>query len=44
MTVSPWIISRVIGVVLAGFLFIHYLGMPYGLIAAVATALLFLPA
>jgi hypothetical protein len=44
MTLSPWIISRCIGVALAAFLWIHYLGMPYGLIAAVATALLFLPA
>jgi hypothetical protein len=37
------IIVRVIGVLLAGFLFVHFLGMPYGLLAGVATALLFLP-
>ncbi len=44
MTMTPWLIVRIIGVCLAGFLWIHYLGMPYGIMAAIATALLFLAA
>lgn len=43
MTLTVPLITRIIGVIIAGFLWIHYLGMPYGLIASVATALLFLP-
>lgn len=43
MTMTIPTITRIVGAVLAGYLWIHYLGMPYGLLAAVATALLFLP-
>jgi hypothetical protein len=42
MTVTVPVIMRIIGVVLAGFLWVHYLGMPFGLLASVATALLYL--
>jgi hypothetical protein len=43
MTFNTVTIIRIIGVILAGFLWIHFQGMPWGLLSAVATALLFLP-
>jgi len=43
MTLTIPLVTRIIGTVLSAFLFVHYLGMPYGLLAGVATALLFLP-
>jgi len=43
MTMSIPTITKIIGAVLATYLWIHYLGMPYGLIAGVATALMVLP-
>lgn len=33
---------RIIGVALATFLWYHYLGLPWGLLAGCATAMLFL--
>ncbi len=43
MQVSVPTVTKIIGCLLAGFLWIHYLGMPYGLLAGVATALVVLP-
>jgi len=43
MNLTIPLVTRIVGVVIAGFLFVHFLGVPYGLLAAVATALLFLP-
>ncbi len=43
MSISIPTITKIIGAALATFLWIHYLGMPYGLMAGIATALLVLP-
>ena len=43
MTLTPWTVAKIVGAVLAGYLWVHYLGMPNGLIAAVATILLLVP-
>lgn len=40
---NPITILRVAGAALATFLFVHYLGMPYGLLAGCAVAMLFIP-
>lgn len=34
---------RIVGVVLSGFIFVHYQGMPWGLLSAASVACLFLP-
>ena len=36
-------ILRIVGVVLGTYLFVHYLGIPYGLLAGCSLAMLFLP-
>lgn len=42
-TFTVWNVTRIIGVLIACYLWIHRLGSPDGILAAVATALLFLP-
>lgn len=37
------LVIKIIGAVLATFLWVHYLGMPWGLLAGCATAMLLLP-
>ena len=43
MSMSTLLILKIVGVALATFLFVHSMGMPYGLLAGAATAMLFLP-
>lgn len=41
-TDMKWNYLRVAGVVLAAFLWVHYLGLPWGLLSGATTAMLFL--
>ncbi len=40
---NPILALRIVGACLATFLFVHYLGLPYGLLAGCSVAMLFIP-
>jgi hypothetical protein len=40
---SPLVIVKVVGVALATFVFVHFQGMPWGIISGAALAMIVLP-